>query len=237
MYKKNSIPVIEKELFIIVLVPNIQNDVIFNVFNDTLTDICSINKKHILLDFKEVNHLYSRSIGLIVRTKRILSDHNKQLALVNVTKQIKQHLDLVNVLKIIPALDSIKDFFSLLEIDNKNNQQKISCLNTVINRGTVTIVTVKGEMVDFNRTNPFHNLEEIIENTTNKVIIIDCKSIIKLSVEALYYLVKATNSLKKRGGKVILASVNYITKEIFEMLEIEDTFKYAENVEDGIKKC
>lgn len=77
-------------------------------------------------------------------------------------------------------------------------------------------------------------LKEVILKGVGKVII-DFEKLNYLGSSGLEIILGKVQDLRKRGGDIVLSSMSFKIKKIFDLLGLLDYFKFFDTVEDGIK--
>ena len=232
--KKSEIDIIKEDSFITISPPELLTDKEIDTFKATLIDICGHTNKHILLDFKDIIYLYSRTIGIIIRAQRIQHENNRKIAIINASEDIKNLLKSINVFKIIPLVDTVEEFVSKLEDAERFTQSLQPVAVVTETSDAITVVRIQGEVEDIHRTNLIEEFEKAFKRITDIKIIIDFGPLIGLSTDFLFSIVAVADNIKRNKGRLMLAAVNCLVKELFEVLDIEDRFEFVDTIEDGI---
>lgn len=104
------VEVFDEESFVHIIPLQSLDDTAVNAFSNVVEEWCENSSKDIVLDFKNVNYLYSRGVTCIVRFHILQHEKGKKIVLVNVSEDVRKLLDTVNITAIIPVFKTYEEF-------------------------------------------------------------------------------------------------------------------------------
>ena len=78
-------------------------------------------------------------------------------------------------------------------------------------------------------------VKEVLEGPTDRLLF-DLGELEYLSSAGLRVLLSAAKEMKRRGGKIVLCSLNQFVKEIFEVSGFQSLIDITDSVEAGLEK-
>ena len=90
---------------------SLNNDT-YNYFENRVIDVLNHNPDLLVIDMENLQFISSMGIRVIIKAKKKLKENNAELALINLTEQIKKVFEVIN------ALPNQKVFGTVQELDN-----------------------------------------------------------------------------------------------------------------------
>ncbi|MFH1759703.1 MAG: STAS domain-containing protein [bacterium] len=229
------IKITEKDEFIYITPSQSLTDTYIKEFNAKLMELCEKNNKHIVFDFLNVDYLYSGSVTVIVKFYKVLHEKGKQLVIINASETIKKILKSINLFEIVTIFDNYEQFLLWAsEIDN-TPREKNSAELLMEEKNGIGIARLNGDVESVNRLNLKAGFDEISANMKGNRLIIDLSKVISLDSTSIASLVLITKKIKQGEGRLVLAGVNNVIKELFQIIDIEKYFVLVDDVDAGIK--
>lgn len=233
--KSNEIKlnIIEKSDYILILVLDPINGVQIENFSKNISSICKNNDKHVVLDFTNIDYLFSCAISVLVGFYKILKKKDKHLIVINATDTVKSIFESVNITDYISVLQTFEEFSSWCSLIEKNKTDIE--FRTENNEEDITIITLSGEFVStnsFGLTNSLNNSIYLI----SKGAIIDLSSVESMDSSSIASLITFNQKLKQDKKKLVLVSINEIILDVLQIMNIDKFFCICENLEAGLKE-
>ena len=193
-----------------------------------------VAKGHIVLDFKSVDYIYSKSVGSLVKCFKLQKEKNKQVVIINALDSLKNVLRAINLTDIIPIFDSFDDFLGWREKVSQTSHSTPPVSVKVENMDNMSIVKISGTVVGINTLNFKQNFEQAFDSVSASQVIINLSKVISLDSKAISSLIRFAQKMKEKDGRVVLAGCNDIIVELFQILSIESMFGFAKDEDDAM---
>lgn len=225
--------IIEKSDYILILVLDPINGVGIENFSKNISSICKTNDKHIVLDFTNIDYLFSCAISVLVGFFKVLKKKDKQLLVINASNIVKTIFESVNITDYISVLQTFEEFSSWCTLVEKNKTDvEVRIENNVKN---ITIITLSGQFVStnsFGLSNSFNNSIHLISNGA----VIDLSLVESMDSSSIASLITFHKKLQDNNKKLFLVSINETILDVLKIMDIDSYFSIRENLEDALKE-
>lgn len=229
-----NVTLFETELYICITPLRSITDDFIDDFKEAVTKWCEHKEKHVILDLGNVCLLSSRAITNLIRLYKLQLSKNKLIAMVNLTTEIKRLLDSVNITKVIPVFKTTEEFLSSINSSDLHLASMTEAKITIDNLlGGLSIIQLdaKSESIDTSKT----DFDKIFSQLKNTKILIDLENIINLDEKTITSFTSFADTINAKEGNIVLAGLNSVVIELFDLLGIDNKFQYADSIEAGIK--
>jgi anti-anti-sigma factor len=233
----NKVPVkITKENDLVYLTPQCAlTDYASNEFDQILRETCENEDIHIVLDFKSVDYLFSRTIGSLVHCHQLQKQKKKELVIINASETFCNLWDSINLSQLIPAFPTFKEFLAWTDHIDKQERSPAQTGIVFENREGISIVKIEAVAGTVNDLGIGKAIDHLLREAENPKVVIDLKKTATLDWTSMESLVLASNDIREKHGRIIVAGASHVIKELFHTFSIDGFFEFADGVEDGIR--
>jgi anti-anti-sigma factor len=208
-------------------------DDIIDDFKNAITRQCNDTDNHIILDLQHVLLLSSRAITDLIRLYKLQQNKDKKIALVCLTKEMEYMIDSINLSKLIPMYKTIDDFLLSLGEKNQDDREEVLTKVRIEEQYNISIVNFESDFEEINSSNV--DFKGIFSRIEKNNVIINLINILNMNEDSITSFITFADKLSEKNGKLVLVGVNETTKELFNLLAIENEFLFADSTEEGIK--
>ncbi len=191
-------------------------------------------KEQLIIDFSETSTLYSPGLGILIRLRKLVTESNGALYLVNVSKKLRDIFNELNLDKVfqIYATDvefemSQKDVF-----EKKLSEEHVAFLFIPQLENETYFLTFSGQMTCLNDLSSFSNFQP--DGNINKFVIsLESLDLIDTYGTQLFNDLSITlNNLKCNCA---IYGANKVVRELLEVLPSQYNFIFCENEKEAIE--
>ena len=208
-------------------------DDIVDDFKNEIDKQCNDTENHIVIDLQHVLLMSSRAITDLIRLYKLQQIKEKKIALVCLTKEMEYMIDSINLSKLIPIYKTIDDFLISVGNSKQSDQDESFTKVRIEEQYNISIVNFEGDSEKINSSNI--DFEGIFSGIDKDNVIINLINVHNMNEDSITSFISFADILKNKNGKLVLVGVNETTKELFNLLAIENEFLFADTIEEGIQ--
>lgn len=206
-----------------------------NEFDQILRETCEKEDKHIVLDFNNVEYFFSRTVSNLVHCYKLQHEKNKEIVIINATENLSEFVKAINLSQIIPVFNTFKEFLVWMDRINKDVRPPAQAATTLKKREEISIVNIDAVTGTVNDLDIRKILDDLLRETEGPRVVFDLEKVVCLDSTSMESLALASNNIRKKNGRIVLAGANHVIKELFQVVNIDSLFEFTDDVEDGIR--
>lgn len=208
-------------------------DDILDDFKSAITKWCDDTENHIVLDLQHVILMSSRAITDLIRLYKLQRNKEKKIALVCLTKEMEYMIDSINLSKLIPIYKTVEDFLiSINDLPLSDHDESFTKVR-IEEQYNISIVNFDSNADEINSSNV--DFDGVFARIDKNNVIINLVNVLNMDEDSITSFVNYSDNLKQKNGKLVLVGVNETTKELLNLLAIENEFLFADSIDEGIK--
>jgi len=231
MAANDKILVVRQEGFIYVSsLADLPNDNV-DEFNRVMVGICEGDDRNVVLDLSNVDYLYSRAVGSLVRFYKIQNAKGRYIVVIAPSPRLKSIFESISLTKLIPVFDSLDEFIMWQSTHGRTDESTAADIR-IDRRGIVSLVSLSGDIESINRLNLDEKFTDVFGNLADcNHVVVDLSKVISLDESAIFALVALSERLQQSGGGIALAGANEMVKDLLSILGTDEGFSFSDTVD------
>jgi len=200
-------------------------------FNRIMASVCGQDSRNVVLDFSNVEYLYSRAVGSLVRFYKVQNAKGRYIVIIAPSPRLKNIFESISLTKLIPVFDSLDEFIMWQNTTGTEEESTAADIRSEL-RGDIAVVTLEGDIESINRLDLDRKFLDVFTGLGgSSKVVVDLSKVVSLDESAIFAMVALSERLSREKGQLILAGANEMIKDLLSIMGTDGDFAFTESVD------